>query len=261
MKNDKDNYEIPFYGQMAGRAEFSQIELDCLRAAGINPDMLNAMDRAAVIHALMVNFDLIKNPRAGDIAAILFQFGLLQDLLDGEKRKEQEELDEEKKKKKEKERREREEQMLQAEIMRMQAMQAGEYVAQNPLPNYITDYYLNYNQSNLEVEFANSTNVTGITDFALPFIEALNAINIFPAIERSVIDKQVGDVPLATLADDIVASPTPIGLVNVDLKDVNLANLANITLALSSKDVDEPIRATNTPDTQEKTPVNSGVVI
>jgi hypothetical protein len=83
--------------------ELSDHELYYLRAAGIDPHMLNNNDRAAVIRALMFDSKLIEDHKAGGFAALIYKSGALRDMLERTAEEEEEEelegLDEETKKK------------------------------------------------------------------------------------------------------------------------------------------------------------------
>lgn len=253
-EDNKNKYAIPTYGQMGGSSELSETELAYLQAAGINPDMLNAMDRASIIRALMADCDLIENPAAGDVAALLFQFGLLQDLLDGEKKKEHEELEEEKKKKKEKERKEREEQMLLAEMQRMQAMEAGQYLAQNPIPDFI--FMLPIIDQIVEqptTDFYQNSQISQATDFAVPFVSALQEALLTPLIEISAsqmngVDLESSIVSLPPLINMNDPNANPIA--SIDISNINLTHMLGVEL----NDGELPQKPQKTPDLDEDKP-------
>ena len=245
-EDSKNKYEIPFYGQMPGHSELSEMELSCIRAAGIDPDMLSAADRAAVIRALTENFDLIKNPHAGDVAALLFQFGLLQDMLSDEKREEWEEEVEEKKEK-EKKRKEREEELFRAEMQRMQEMQAGQYYAENPLPPYIFEPV---------PDFYQNSQISQASDFAVPYVEALQEALLLPVIET--VESQTNSVDLESTVVALppvvdISTPSDNPIANLDLSNLDLSHMLGLEITHHNEH-ELPKKAKYTPEVDDEKP-------
>ena len=245
-EDNKNKYEIPFYGQMPGCSELSEMELACVRAAGIDPDMLSAADRAAIIKALIKDFNLIKNPHAGDVAALLFQFCLLQDMLSDEKKEEWEE-EEEEKKEKEKKRKEKEQQLFLIEMQRMQEMQAGHYLLENPIPPYVFEPIVEQT-----MDLYQNPQIIQASDFAVPYVEALQEALLLPSIET--IAPQTNAIDLdSTIVELPPSSMSYNPIAQLDLSDINLSHMLGIEIVHHDEN-ELPPKANKTPDIEINEP-------
>jgi|GEM_PF-1002751 len=226
MQDEDDNNEIRSKQTNGERYQLSEREISYLKAAGIDPNMLSSSDKAAIIQALLADSTLIDDPDAGSITAILMNLGLLQDMIDGKKRREEWEEIEEEKKEKEKEQLETDNLLLLNRQLQMQRLQEAA-------------------QKRDDLEFSEYTNVTSVTDYALPFLEALNAapnLNISMASPAT----EISSIPLATIAEEMLATPTPIANPLLDAINLNSLNLGDIDILLSQGG-DDNIKPIKTP--------------